>query len=30
MFWAELSNIPSYFVYYYLKKGKNIKKIKDF
>jgi hypothetical protein len=28
MFWAELSNIPSYFVYYYLKKGKNIKKIK--
>ena len=28
MFWAELSNIPSYFVYYYLKKSKNTKKIK--
>ena len=28
MFLAELSNIPSYFVYYYLKTGKNTKKIK--
>lgn len=28
MFWAELANIPSYFVYYYLKKSKNTKKIK--
>mgnify|MGYP001217780380 CR=1 FL=1 len=28
MFWAELSNIPSYFVYYYLKKSKDTKKIK--
>ena len=28
MFWAELSNIPSYFVYYYLKTGKNTKKLK--
>ena len=28
MFWAELSNIPSYFVYYYLKNGKNTKKLK--
>ena len=28
MFLAELSNIPSYFVYYYLKTGKNTKKLK--
>uniref|UniRef100_A0A6C0J9G7 Uncharacterized protein n=1 Tax=viral metagenome TaxID=1070528 RepID=A0A6C0J9G7_9ZZZZ len=28
MFFAELSNIPSYFVYYYLKNSKNTKKIK--
>ena len=28
MFLAELSNIPSYFVYYYLKNSKNTKKIK--
>ena len=28
MFLAELSNIPSYFVYYYLKSSKNTKKIK--
>tara|TARA_R110001592_G_scaffold3422_4_gene19277 strand:- start:6478 stop:7098 length:621 start_codon:yes stop_codon:yes gene_type:complete len=28
MFLAELSNIPSYFVYYYLKNSKNLKKIK--
>ena len=27
MFFAELSNIPSYFVYYYLKNSKNTKKI---
>lgn len=28
IFWAELSNIPSYFVYYYIKKGKNINRLK--
>ena len=30
MFFAEISNIPSYFVYYYLKNSKNTKKIKFF